>query len=49
MRTIYVKAKIDYIQQNNKCKLYCDKDETIDHISECTKLAQKEYKSRHDC
>ena len=23
-------------------------DETINHISECSKLAQKEYKTRHD-
>ena len=26
----------------------CDRDETINHISECSKLAQKEYKTRHD-
>ena len=26
-----------------------DKDETVNHIvSECSKLAQREYKSRHD-
>ena len=29
--------------------LYGDRDETINHIiSECSKLAQKEYKIRHD-
>ena len=36
-------------QQNNKCWLCDDRDETINHIiSECSKLAQKEYKTRHD-
>ena len=29
--------------------LYSDRDETINHIiSECSKLAQKVYKTRHD-
>ena len=33
----------------SKCRLCGDRDETINHIiSECSKLAQKEYKSRHD-
>ena len=37
------------IQQNSKCWLCGDKDETINHIiSECGKLAQKEYTTRHD-
>ena len=36
-------------QQNSKCRLCSDRDETIDHIiSECSKLAQKEYKTRHE-
>ena len=36
-------------QQNNKCRHCGDRDETINHmISECSKLAQKEYKTRHD-
>ena len=36
-------------QQNSKCWLCGDRDETINHIiSECSKLAQKEYKTRHD-
>ena len=35
--------------QNSKCRLSDDRDETINHIiSECYKLAQKEYKTRHD-
>ena len=36
-------------QQNSTCRLCGDRDETINHIiSECSKLAQKEYKARHD-
>ena len=36
-------------QQNSKCSLCADRDETINHIiSECSKFAQKEYKTRHD-
>ena len=36
-------------QQNSKCRLCGDRDETINHIiSECSKLAQKECKTRHD-
>ena len=32
----------------SKCRLYGDRDETINHIiSECSKLAQKEYKARN--
>ena len=34
---------------NSKCMQCGDRDETINHIiSECSKLAQKEYKSRQD-
>ncbi len=41
---------IDKTQQNSKYRLYGDRDETINHIiSECSKLALKEYKTRHDC
>ena len=37
------------MQQNSKCKLCGDEDETVNHmISKCNKLAQKEYKSRSD-
>ena len=46
---IRTKARIDKTQQNSKCRLCSDRDETINHIiSECSKLAQKEYKARHD-
>ena len=41
--------RIDKTQQNSKCRLCGDRDETINHIiSECSKLAHKEYKTRHD-
>ena len=47
--TNHIKARRDKTQQNNKCRLCGDRDETVTHIiSECSKLAQKEYKSRHD-
>ena len=37
------------MQQNNKHRLCGDRDETITHIlSECSKLAQKEYMTRRD-
>ena len=36
-------------QQNNKCRLCFNRDETINHIiSEYSKLAQKGYKTRHN-
>ena len=47
--TNHIKARIDKTQQNSKCRLCGDRDETINHmIRECSKLAQKEYKARHD-
>ena len=46
IRTNQIKARIDMIQQNSKCRLCGDRDETINHIiSERSKLALKEYKS----
>ena len=49
IRTNHIKARIDKTQQNSKCRLCGDKDETINHIiSGCSKMAQKEYKARHD-
>ena len=47
IRTNHIKARIDKMQQNSKCRLCGDRDET-NHISGCSKLAQKEYKARHD-
>ena len=49
LRTNHIKTRIDKTQQNSKCRQCCDRDETIHHIiSECSKLVQKEYKTRHD-
>ena len=45
----HMKARIERTQQNNKCRLCGARDETITHIiSECSKLAQKEYTTRHE-
>ena len=49
IRTNHIKARIDRTQQNSKCRLCGDRDKTIHNIkSECSKLAQKKYKTRHD-
>ena len=49
IRTNYITAKIDKAQQNSKCRMCADRDEIINHIiNECSKLAQREYKTRHD-
>ena len=44
-----VKTKKDMTQQNSKCWLCGEREEIINHlISEYSKLAEKEYKTRHD-
>ena len=49
IRTNYGKHKIDKTAQSTLCRMCDKKSETISHIvSECEKLAQKEYKRRHD-
>ena len=49
IRTNLVKAKIEKSQGNSLCRVCRKVDESIDHIvSGCSKLAQKEYKKRHD-
>ena len=36
-------------QQNSKCRSCADRDETVNNIiNECSKLAQKEYKNKHE-
>ena len=45
----HIKARIDKTQENSRCKLCGDIDETITHIlSECGKLGQREYKTKCD-
>ena len=49
IRIKHIKMRIDKTQQQRKCRLYGYRDETIYHIiSECSKLAQKEYETRHN-
>ena len=49
IRTYYIIANINNTQKNGRCRLYGDRTETVNHIiSECSKLASKEYKSKHD-
>ena len=49
IRTNYIKATVDRSQVDPKCRLCKQKNEAIAHIvSACPKLAQKEYKRRHD-
>ena len=49
IRTNYIKIMIDMSQEDPKCRMCEQNNETISHIvSECPKLAQKEYKKRHD-
>ena len=49
IRTNLAKAKIDKSQGDSLCRMCRKVDESIDHIvSGCSKLAQKEYKRRHD-
>ena len=49
IRTNLVKAKIDKSQGDSLCRVCRKVDKSTDHIvSSCSKLAQKEYKRRHD-
>ena len=49
IRTNHIKERIDKTQQNSKCRLLSDRDETINHIiSECSILALKGYEARHE-
>ena len=49
IRTNHIKARINKTQKNSKWMICGNRDGTIDHIiSECNKLTQKEYKTRHD-
>ena len=44
IRTSHIKTRIDKMQQNSRCRLCGDRDEMI---NQCCKLAQKDYKTRH--
>ena len=49
LRTNYSKFHIDKTSESPLCRLCGAKDESISHlVSECSKLAQKQYKARHD-
>ena len=47
--TNYLKARIYQVQESPICRMCNDKVETVNHIaSECSALAQGQYKKRHD-
>ena len=49
LRTNYSKFHIDKTSESPLCRLCGVKGESISHlVSECSKLAQKQYKARHD-
>ena len=49
MSNNYAKARINKTQQNHRCRLYGDKDETSNYIiNECSKFMLKQYMTRHD-
>ena len=49
LRTNYTKNKIDKTSENPLCRMCGVRGETVqDKICECKKLAQREYKRRHD-
>ena len=49
IRTNHIKARIVKTEQNSKCRLCGDRNETINHIvNECSKLAHRENKTWHD-
>ena len=49
LRTNAVKARIENENVSSKCRMCGSDDETVQHIlCSCSKLAQTEYKKRHD-
>ena len=49
LRTKYQRAKIEKDGTSPLCRMCKQADETVSHIvSECSKMAQPEYKERHD-
>ena len=50
LQTNTIEASIDETQEDSQCGTCEQREETVSHIvSECPKLAQREYKRRHDC
>ena len=49
LRTNWIRKNIDGKEVSEKCRMCGERDESINQlIAECKKLAQKEYKQRHD-
>ena len=49
LRTNAIKSKIDHQEGSHLCRLCGQKEETVDHlVSSCSKIAQTDYKGRHD-
>ena len=49
IRTNNIKAKIGKTKENSKCRMCGKAEESVNHmLCECSTLAQKEYKRRHD-
>ena len=49
LRTNYTRFHIDHTAESPLCRMCGSKEETVAHVgSECGKLAQTEYKGRHD-
>ena len=49
LRTNYTKYHIDKTSDTPLCRMCGERGETVSHlVSECSKLAQREYKRRHD-
>ena len=49
LRTNWIRKNIDGREVSEKCRMCGERDESINQlIAECKKLAQKEYKQRHD-
>ena len=49
LRTNYIKYHIDHSNESPLCRMCSERGESVSHVvSECSKLAQREYKRRHD-
>ena len=49
LRTNWIKKHIDKQDIGDKCRMCGEREESVSHlIAECKKLAQRDYKNRHD-